>query len=691
MLESGPASILPLKNGNYVVASPNWNNAKGAVTWGNGSSGIVGIISSSNSLIGSSTADRVGGQVFELANGNYVAISPGWTNGSMQNVGAATWANGRTGTSGTVNATNSLIGSSANDGVGGGIALTNGNYVILTEFWDNGSLVDAGAATWCDGTTGTVGVVSNVNSLVGNSTQDRVGINAVALSNGNYVVQSALSNNAGAITWCNGSTGSSGTVTLSNSLEGNLAGDGWAQTVVPLTNGNYVVGSPAWSINTGWGHARGAATWCDGTKTTNGNIDTSNSLTGYYADDNVGYWVTALTNGNYVVGSPNWDNSWTIPNAGAVTWANGKTGIKGSINSSNSLVGKNINDAIGLTGALPNGGYYVGNSVSPSSMTIGNGNSGTFGTVDTCNSFITTDTLAFEAYNPVYNALIIWKWKGTKLYIINKIPESLASSSARGTQNFTGNHVATIVDTTGQLICTIRPSGASPLSGPVTAKVYVQSTAPSYNGHAYLRRYYEITPANNPSTATATLTLYYTQKDFDDYNLSNGSDPDLPTGPGDATGISNFKMTQQHGTSSTGLPGNFNGWNGTGVAYIAIDPADSAIVWNDCAGRWEVTFEITGFSGFFSYGSSTLDPLNINSASKAESVSISPIPSTSTLTIVSSSTLLNGQPASITDIQGRDIYSFTLGHRQEIDVRNWTSGVYILRLPDGSVRRIVKD
>ena len=85
-----------------------------------------------------------------LTNGNYVVSSPHWDNGSVFDAGAVTWGNGAGGTTGVVSASNSLVGSTANDQVGddfygGVIALTNGNYLVRNPVWDNGSVVDAGA------------------------------------------------------------------------------------------------------------------------------------------------------------------------------------------------------------------------------------------------------------------------------------------------------------------------------------------------------------------------------------------------------------------------------------------------------------------------------------------------------------------------------------------------------------------
>ena len=187
---------MALSNGNYVVASPSWDNGSameaGAVTWGDGNLGRIGAVSPSNSLVGERLGDQVGGRITALRNGNYVVLSPGWDNGATVNVGAATWGDGAKGVTGVIAATNSLIGATANEliGNGGAVALSNGHYVVSSPFWRNGSIPYAGAATWGNGTTGTVGLVATSNSLVGTHENDYVGERLVALSNGHYVVNS---------------------------------------------------------------------------------------------------------------------------------------------------------------------------------------------------------------------------------------------------------------------------------------------------------------------------------------------------------------------------------------------------------------------------------------------------------------------------------------------------------------------
>jgi len=103
---------------NYVVVSDGWNVDRGAVTFGNGTTGITGTISSSNSLVGSISGDFVGSHgITVLTNGNYVVVSPRWQNGGSAVAGAVTLASGRFRTSGTIQAYNSVLGAAAGGGL----------------------------------------------------------------------------------------------------------------------------------------------------------------------------------------------------------------------------------------------------------------------------------------------------------------------------------------------------------------------------------------------------------------------------------------------------------------------------------------------------------------------------------------------------------------------------------------------
>jgi hypothetical protein len=167
------------------VRSPYWDNGAaadaGAVTWGNGGTGITGVVTIANSLVGSSTDDEIGYDQYDralvkvLSNGNYVVVSPFWDNGATVDVGAVTWGDGATGIAGPVSAANSLVGRSTGDKVGHGLSswtgltiLDNGSYVVRSPYWDNGTAQDAGAVTLGNGGNGTpIGPVHAGNSVLG--------------------------------------------------------------------------------------------------------------------------------------------------------------------------------------------------------------------------------------------------------------------------------------------------------------------------------------------------------------------------------------------------------------------------------------------------------------------------------------------------------------------------------------------
>ena len=383
--------LTALTNGNYVVSSPNWNGMIGAVTWGNGTTGIKGVVSAANSLVGSTASDQAGEEgVIPLTNGNYVVDSLSW-NG----VGAVTWGNGTTGIAGAISASNSLVGSTAGDavGLGGVTALTNGNYAVGSPFWQDVGAVQKGAVTWANGTSGITGTISSANSLIGYTASGNGSLTyVIALTNGNYVVGCpGWSNNLGVAAWCNGTTGSPGTISAANALVGTTAGDEVCREgIVPLSNGSYVVMSSEWS------GGKGAATWGSGTAVMAAAVSSANSLVGTYTSDRIGIGgVTDLANGHYVVVSTEWNDATNFGKAalGAVTWGSAATGISGTVSAANSLVGAATGDAVGLGGvvALTNGNYVVSSYFNQlGAVTWVDGSAGLVGTVSAANSLTGT-------------------------------------------------------------------------------------------------------------------------------------------------------------------------------------------------------------------------------------------------------------------------------------------------------------
>jgi alpha-tubulin suppressor-like RCC1 family protein len=142
----------------------------------------------------------------------------------------------------------------------------------------------------------------------------------------------------------------------------------------------------------------------------------------------------------------------------------------------------------------------------------------------------------------------------------------------------------------------------NPITGNVTTSVWIDAVQPPFS----LKRHFQITPALNPTTVSGRVTLFYTQQDFDDYNAVNSIK--LPISPTDAAGKSHFYIEKISGTSidGTGNPSSYPG------PAITINPDDYDIVWDATLNRWGVTFDVTGFSGFFAKSSAaTILPLRL--------------------------------------------------------------------------------
>lgn len=188
-----------------------------------------------------------------------------------------------------------------------------------------------------------------------------------------------------------------------------------------------------------------------------------------------------------------------------------------------------------------------------------------------------------------------------------------ASQLAAATTNNTGFVVSAtnnnIYDASCNLIATLVPNGASPVSGTVAARVWFEAGVPVYpagTGSPYVARHYEIQPATNAATATGRVTLYFTQAEFNAFNAAPGSTANLPTGPSDAAGKANVRFSKFTGASNnpaTGTPDTYTG------SSALIDPVDSDIIWNATQSRWEISFDVVGFSGFFLQTSTSILPV----------------------------------------------------------------------------------
>ncbi len=157
-------------------------------------------------------------------------------------------------------------------------------------------------------------------------------------------------------------------------------------------------------------------------------------------------------------------------------------------------------------------------------------------------------------------------------------------------------------------VLAIQSGGSYTLNNMVASTVWVEATQPTQ----FVKRHYEITPLANANSSSARITLYFKQSEFDAYNNQIPAPAlKLPINSSDVIGKQNLLIEKRGGISNdfSGLPYSYTG------AVTNIDPLDANIVWNAIATRWEVSFDVTGFSGFFVKTQASVLPLRLLSFS----------------------------------------------------------------------------
>lgn len=231
-----------------------------------------------------------------------------------------------------------------------------------------------------------------------------------------------------------------------------------------------------------------------------------------------------------------------------------------------------------------------------------------------------------------------------------------------------------------QLISRVEKETASTVTGNVTSKVWVDNVQPGY-----VSRRYEINPAADATTATGKVTLYFKQADFDAYNLTSGIK--LPTSPTDDANKFNLVVEKYAGTSA-GNVGTVASFGGTPTA---ITPNVADIVWNNTYQYWEVSFQTTGFGGYFVKTNATLGTGEVTKLNAG--VNITPNPAKDVVNIslggYSKGTL------TIYDASGKLIKTESMNSNlNRMDVSSLVKGVYMftIKLNDTTItKKVVKE
>lgn len=163
----------------------------------------------------------------------------------------------------------------------------------------------------------------------------------------------------------------------------------------------------------------------------------------------------------------------------------------------------------------------------------------------------------------------------------NSPSANLAPATSNQIQYHADDKESTYFDASCNLIANIDDAVGGNVLGLTTTTVNVEPSSLTHNGQPFVRRWYQITPANNVGVS-ALVKLYINQSDFDNYNTvvtppylmmptsGNNADPNIP----------NIRITK-------------NSDPGLGNSPVVITPS---AFWN--GNFWELSFTSTGFSQF---------------------------------------------------------------------------------------------
>ncbi len=247
--------------------------------------------------------------------------------------------------------------------------------------------------------------------------------------------------------------------------------------------------------------------------------------------------------------------------------------------------------SVTLTATAPNGGTPTWYTASSGGTSIGTGNS---------------LSVVVNANTSYYVSSAVGSCESTRTFAgsVTATPLTLPTTALVVTQNVSNN---IFNNTSCALIANVLPNGASPVAGNVTAKVWIEATQPTQ----FVKRHYEINPATNAANATARITLYFTDAEFNAFNTQTTPPalllPISTDAPATITARkANLRMEKRAGTGD--VNGTLSSYTGT---VTTIDPVDADIIWNATSTRWEVSFDVLGFSGFWVKTQTAVLPLNL--------------------------------------------------------------------------------
>ncbi|RZA01017.1 MAG: hypothetical protein EOP47_12235, partial [Sphingobacteriaceae bacterium] len=142
-----------------------------------------------------------------------------------------------------------------------------------------------------------------------------------------------------------------------------------------------------------------------------------------------------------------------------------------------------------------------------------------------------------------------------------------------------------------RIIAGILPMNNNGSVGRIKAKTYVDATNLSYNGIPLVNRHYNIDETEAEPNGENTVTLYFSNADFTNFNARADALVKLP-GTTAANPQHFIKVLQFAGNSATGTPESY------GVAPVEINPG--SVQWDATASVWKVFIHSNaGLGGYF--------------------------------------------------------------------------------------------
>ncbi|GLU55834.1 T9SS type A sorting domain-containing protein [Dyadobacter frigoris] len=189
-----------------------------------------------------------------------------------------------------------------------------------------------------------------------------------------------------------------------------------------------------------------------------------------------------------------------------------------------------------------------------------------------------------------------------------RVPLSVSPASIAGnldiSQQIITNNVNNLLINDCRILAKIVPAANSALiNETITAKAYIDGSVQSYQNSPYVQRHFDIKLNAAASNPASRLTLFFSQSDFDAFNLVSSTD--IPSNPTDQSGKNNLRVIQFSGSSSNNTAAQ-NSYTGS---RTEITPA--SVTWNTVLNSWEVSFDMTSTGGFFLVAANTALPVTL--------------------------------------------------------------------------------